>query len=204
MKSTNRALNRVLLLVVGLVLLIVGLAIVVLGSWPDAAGLRDTITGVIRSTPESLTAWQADLSAIDLGTLPWLVIIAPIAALVVTVLLVVFIAAQGRGRAAQVVHLRSTAGATDVDTGVADAIIGEALSACREIGGSKVRAFRVRRQPALEVVVIARRGVDIGRLTDRATEAIEVWDGFLGREVPVLLHLTTGNWSGLRRPNRVQ
>lgn len=204
MRSTNRALNRLLLLAVGLALLIVGIATLVAGFWQGAAPAREDAAGLLRSAPEAFAEWQVDLSAIGLGVLPWLVILVPAVALVVAVLLVVLIAAQGRGRTSGIIRLRSPEGATEVDVGVGEAVIGGELSGCREIARNRIRAYRVSGRPALEIAVAVRRGGDLASVTGRAVRAVEAWDAVLGRKLPILLHLTTPRWAGLRHENRVQ
>ncbi len=207
MTSTNRLLNRAILLVVGLGLLTGGGATILLWSLPDAAPMRGgVIDGIVGSVPR-IEAWQVDLAGIGLGSVPLLLILIPLAALVLIVLVCVFAFAQGRGRTREVLRLglkpAPASGAVDVDVSVAAAVIGDTLAGRRDIVDAQVSAYRVRGRVVLKVTVSPRRGADIEAVLEQAATTAEGWNSLLGRQVPMLVHLTRGSWSGLRREGRV-
>lgn len=207
MSSTNRALNRLFLIVVGCLLLAAGLAAV--GLWAVPAGrsaVRDDLVAAVDRFLERLPTWQTNLMGLD--AVPWVLLLVPAAALVLVVLLCVFVFAQGRGRTRDVVRERSTddtvPGSLEVDVNIASAVIGDELDGRSDSVGAHVSAYRVKGVPAVKVTVTPRKGADVERLVEDAVRVVEGWDRLLGRRVPVLLHLTRGSWSGLRRPSGVE
>ena len=93
MNDTNRALNRTLIIAVGLLLLVLGTAVAVaaavpsfLASWVTASATAgDAIADAVASTP------------LAPGGHSWLLVAGGALALVVAALLVVFVVRQGRG-----------------------------------------------------------------------------------------------------------
>lgn len=210
MTGTNRALNRAFLVLVGCLMLAAGL--VAVGSWalPAGGAVRDDVAATADRFFDWLPTWQAHLEGLGWGAVPWVLLVVPAVALVLVVLLGVFVVAQGRGRTRDVVRERSTGdavpGSLEVDVNIASAVVGDALGGRSDCAGATVSAYRVSGvtgAAAMKVTVTPRRGADVGRLVDAAVRGVEDWDELLGRRVPVLVHLTRGSWSGLRRPSRV-
>ena len=88
MTTTNRFLNRLLLLLVGLVLLVVGGAIAVGALLPD-------VQRTVSTAAEDASGPTSDALS---GSQPWILWVTAAAALVQILLLLRFILRQGRGR----------------------------------------------------------------------------------------------------------
>ncbi|HEY0119504.1 MAG TPA: hypothetical protein VGC04_12055 [Cellulomonas sp.] len=210
MNGTNRALNRAVLIVVGCVALAAGLAGVGSAALPAGAAVRDGVATTASRFFDWLPTWQAHLEGLGWGAVPWVLLLVPVAALVLIVLLCLVVAAQGRGRTRDVLRERSAGddvpGLLAVDVNIASAVIGDTLDGRPDCVGATVSAYRLRGATggaAMKVTITPRRGADVGRLVDEAARAVGEWDELLGRRLPVLVHLTRGSWSGLRRPSRV-
>jgi hypothetical protein len=205
MNSTNRVLNRLLLVGVGLVLLAVGVAAaaaafvtVVARAFDDAsadvlAGLGD----VLSQTP--LVPDAAD-GAFGAG-ISWIpVALVGLFALAI-ILLLVFVFRQGRGHTGRVysaagpgarVSGPASAGRLLVESAVPQQALQEFLDGHPEIVSSRVSAYSVRTAPTLKVSVTCRRGVspdDAARIVDDGLLAL---DGLLGVALPALVQLSGG------------
>ncbi len=210
MNSTDRALNRAFLIVVGCLLLAGGVAGISSWALPAEGAVRDDVAARASRFFDWLPTWQAHLEGLGWGAVPWVLLLILALAVVLVVLLCLFVFAQGRGRVRDVLRERSTdddvPGSLAVDVNIASAVIGDALGGRGDCVGATVSAYRVRGAAgaaALKVTVTPRKGADVGRLVDDAALVVEEWDELLGRRLPVLVHLTRGSWSGLRRPSRV-
>ncbi|WP_138946350.1 hypothetical protein [Plantibacter sp. M259] len=201
MNSTNRGLNRLLILFIGLVLVVIGAAAlavvtvpVVADWWRDnRAAVLDTIDGWFAWNPFGADAGQ---------TAPLLVPIVGIVLLVlVAALLISFILRQGRGRSG-VVH-RATVEHGDIvlETDVAANALGDALDDTEAFSSVRVSAWDVKRSQALKVAVTCRRGVSPRTAVETVSTAVESLDRLLGVELPVLVEVD----GGLRaaKPKRV-
>ncbi len=208
MTGTNRTLNRTVLLLVGLAGLLGGAAIVGIWTMPAWASTRDGLVAGVASTVDRLGRWRLDLADAGLGSVPAVLLIVPAAALLLAALVIAFVASQGRGRTQRVLRIPlkrgPAAGILDVDVSVASATIGEPLAGRRDVVGVHVSAYRVRRQPVILAAVSPRRGADITAILEHAATAVADWQALLGRRVPVVVHLTRGSWSSLRREARVE
>jgi hypothetical protein len=209
MNSTNRVLNRLLLVGVGLVLLAVGVAAaaaafvtVVARAFDDAsadvlAGLGD----VLSQTP--LVPDAAD-GAFGAG-ISWIpVALVGLFALAI-ILLLVFVFHQGRGHTGRVYSAAgpgarvsdpssgpASAGRLLVESAVPQQALQEFLDGHPEIVSSRVSAYSVRTAPTLKVSVTCRRGVspdDAARIVDDGLLAL---DGLLGVALPALVQLSGG------------
>jgi hypothetical protein len=189
MNATNRALNRLLVLVVGLVLLAAGGAVAVGALLPD---VQQTVSGAASDasgpTSDALSGGQ-----------PWILWVVAVACLVLIALLVWFALRQGGGRTGTLLELSEGKGAGSptgghlvVDAKVAEQMLEEALSDTAGIVSVDVTAFRVKRQTVLRVTANARKGaspLDVRKAVDRA---IEAWDALLGTETPVVVQINGG------------
>ena len=192
MNATNRAVNRIVLLIGGLVLLAAGAAALAVATIPVAA---DAWTSGIESTTEWIRdAHAATLFAAQPGA-SWLVVgvFAVLAAIVVIGFIV--LAHLGGGRSGIVIR-------DDAGTGVegpvtlrngfaADAITGS-LARQDEILTSRVSARRVRGREVLHVSITPRQNtspVDIAETVARLVDNLAVVSG---RKVPTLVSIRSG------------
>ncbi len=205
MRQTNRALNRILLALLGLALLGAGAAVIAAGTLPGAA---DTWTATASSVRDSAR------NLVDTAPLPdpvrswWLV--AGIAVLLAGVALsAAWLASQGGGRTPRLAEEQDGTGGTGgargrtvVDVGLVSAALREALSGNRDVLATSVSAWESRRGTALRLRMEARKGSSPRELADTAEELIREMDALLGHPIPVLVRITSGartQVSGSRR-----
>lgn len=180
MTRSNRMLNRVILLVLGLIAL-------------GAAGAL-----ALPLLTESVVSFR--LPAIrPTATLDGII---AAAAVVVIVLSVAWIVTRGRGRTRVALD-----GELSVDARVADELIREELSHEPDVISASAGAFRVRGAAVLRVRVEARRSADLRRLTDAVRSAVDQLDLALGTppdaRLPVVVHVSSGFRASLSREHRV-
>lgn len=189
MNSTARGLNRLLLLVTGLVLLGLGAAAAasvlvpsVRDGWKDVAGpVREQVAVWLQSTPLG-----------DTGV-SWIMPAVLVLLVIAVVLLAVFVLRQGRGRTGTVVdETRDRQGRTVITSRVAEEALEDALSAHPEFVASHVSTYRVKRTPTLKVSVTCRRGVSPRDASDIVERSLRALDALLGRELPALVQISGG------------
>ncbi len=186
MTKSNRTLNRIILFVLGLVAVVVGLA---MGAGVLPA-VQDAISPYV-DLPSSLTIPASSL---------W--IVAAVCAVVI-VLALLYAFTRGGGGTAVAVRERSGDDAVTVNVALVRDVVEHELSGVRDVVGSRVDTYLVRRQRAARIRVAVRRGGDAVTVLDAVDRAVAVLDRTLGREVPVLVHLTGGTRSALAKPTRV-
>lgn len=190
MNTTNRALNRLFIFVVGLLLLAVGAGAVLLGALP-------AVTSQWRSTAKSLEAsaqpWVADAVV---GTASWLVLGIAVVALVLIVLLIAFVAKQGHGRSAAALRLRDGSTRTRIDLDVPRALLEEHLSERDELAGLRISAYEVRGTPMLKITARCRRGVSPEVVADMVSNSVAELKRIIGTDVPAFVQLTGGFRAG--------
>lgn len=182
MTKSNRTLNRIILFVLGLVAIVVGITIGA-GVLP---AVRDAVDPYV-SIPRSL-----DVPASSL----WIV---AVACAVVIVLALVWVFTRGGGGTSVAVRERSGDDAVTINVALVRDVVDHELKGVRDVVGSKVDVFQVRRQRAARIRVAVRRGGDAVAVLDAVDRALEVLDRTLGRSVPVLVHLTGGTRSALAK-----
>ncbi|PPF36663.1 hypothetical protein [Pseudoclavibacter sp. AY1H1] len=201
MNSTNRGLNRLLIVVTGLLLLIVGAA-AALGAW--LPGAKDTWTPISETVTTQVGSWlqQTPFPGADFS---WLMI-AVVAVLVVgIILLLAFALRQGQGRTGTLIHDRSSdTGRTIVDVSVARDALADALGERDEFLSTSVSAYSVKRAPMLKVSATCRRGVSPRDATAIVEQNLEALDSLLGQKVPVLLQLSGGFRAKVQQSTRLQ
>jgi hypothetical protein len=205
MNSTNRALNRLLLIVVGLVLLAIGAAAaaaafvaVVADAFAGAAA--DVLAALDDSLARMPLAPNAEEGAFGAG-ISWIPVALVALFALAIVLLLVFVFRQGRGHTGRV-HSEDRTRAADGETASAGRLLIESavpqqalqefLAGHPEIVSSRVSAYAVRGTPTLKVSVTCRRGVspdDAARIVDEGLIAL---DSLLGVELPALVQLSGG------------
>jgi hypothetical protein len=186
MTKSNRTLNRIILFVLGVVAIVVG---VVVGAGVLPA-VRDAISGSVEF-PRSL-----DVPASSL----WIVVAA---CAVVIVLALVWVFTRGGGGTSVAVRERSGDDAVTVNVALVRDVVEHELDGVRDVVGSRVDTYLVRRQRAARIRVAVRRGGDAVTVLDAVDRAVAVLDRTLGRQVPVLVHLTGGTRSALAKSTRV-
>ncbi|GAB2452585.1 hypothetical protein HD599_002638 [Conyzicola lurida] len=187
MNDTNRALNRTLIIAVGLLLLLLGTAVAVAAAVPSVLSVwaststtaGDALADAVASTPITPDGHS------------WLLVAGGALALVVAVLLVVFVVRQGRGHTRLLAERRDN-GVVTVDADVAKSVLETGLAANPGIVSSSVSAYRVRSTPALKIAVSVRRGASPTDIRDYIDRLVTEWDSLLGQETPVLITINSG------------
>ena len=208
MNSTNRGLNRLLILLIGLVFVVIGAAALAVVTVPVVADWWRDNRDAVLDTIDGWFAWNpfAAVPGADAGqTAPVLVPIVPIVGIVLLVivaaLLIPFVLRQGRGRSG-VVH-RATVEHGDIvlETDVAANALGDALDDTEAFSSVRVSAWDVNRAQALKVAVTCRRGVSPRTAVETVSTAVESLDRLLGVELPVLVEV--GGGFRAAKPKRV-
>ncbi|WP_349865061.1 hypothetical protein [Leifsonia sp. WHRI 6310E] len=199
MNNTNRALNRALLAVVGLLSLAIAASLVWLLVIPGVGALW-------RTWSTAALAWTDDVFGRPLWTgttLSLAAVIALAVAVVVIVLLLAFALRQGGGSTATVVRARGEDGEIEIDTAVPAKLLVERLRGVPGVAGVAVSAYRVRRKPALKVTVDCRRGASPRTIVDAIDDAVLRLGDALGTQPTVFAQLTGGFRARVRTPVRV-
>jgi hypothetical protein len=200
MTSTNRALNRLLVILVGLVLLVAGAAVAVGAVLPD---VRSAVAGA---------ASDAKGPAGDAlsGGQPWILWVVAAASLVLILVLAWFALRQGHGRTGTLLRRAPgdgadspTGGSLVVDAKVAEQMLEEALGHDSSIVSIDVTAFEVKRETVLRITAVARRGVSPVVVRRSVDDAVARWDRVLGTEVPVVVQITGGLRSSMSSETRL-
>lgn len=204
MNNTNRALNRVVIFLVGLVLLVVGAAAGALVFWPwwasrweDAGRTAETaVTDTLEATPMS----GADYS--------WLLPVAVAVLLVIVIVMITIIANLGGGGSREVYRkpISERDGSSDrllIDTSFAAEALKNSLDKRPDLVSSTVGAFTVKRQPVLHVGVTPRQGVSprlIAQETDTLVNSLAM---VVGDAPAAILTIHSGLRAKLGRDQRV-
>ena len=189
MRHLPRALNRILLFLLGLILLAIGVAVASLPFLPQLReiwteygniGWEWYMTNANRFRINDQVSWFG---------VAWLAIAA-----VIIILMLVWIFKQGGGRTDEVASLESesSAGRVTAEVSFVNEVLQQSLSDNRLIASISTTAWQVKRQPGIKIKVITAKGADAGEIHDAVTAAIARMDSVFGQAVPVLVHITTG------------
>lgn len=191
MNDTNRALNRALLFLVGLVLVIVGGAAATAAAVP-AVGAVWTSSG--SAVVDALRA-AGDATAIGGTALGWAVIGATAVAIVVAVILIAAMTTLISRRSKTV--LRSSGsqnplGRVTVTEAFAADAVKNSLSRQEEVVAASVTAHTVKDEPVLHVSVTARQGADPRRIVDHVDRLVDGLAAVTGTDTPAFVSVHGG------------
>lgn len=203
MNSTNRILNRSLLLVCGLLFAAVGATAIVAGTQPQwAEPLMTRWTALSDATISQIDDWMVTLPG--MVGVPGAVIVSLIIAVVLTIILVAFVFTRGGGKIKTVLSFDEDSGFTSVDRNVADAVLTGKLSERLDVLSARTGVYRVKGAPAIQLTVTVRNGADLRRVLLTVEDTVQAWDELAGVRVPVMVHLSDRGWlDGLRSSVRV-
>ncbi|MBG6178996.1 hypothetical protein [Arthrobacter sp. CAN_A1] len=204
MNQTPRAINRLLLGLLGAVLMAVGatvalLAVPAVATWwqSAAAGLGRSITELLDQTT---LAGQQD---------SWLWIVVALVMLLAVVLMVAWVAAQGRGRSGTLaqetgIETPDDAGRVTINGSVAEQALKAALQERGDLVNAAVTTYDFDGEPALRVRVFPRSGVSPHEVATEVTDLVEALDLLVGRQTPVLISISSGARTRFTRTERVR
>lgn len=201
MNNTNRAANRLLILVVGIALAALGTAAILVVSAP---GVRSGWKASAPQVRDGLAGWIATGrpagSTFDWW---WLAILAVL--VVVIILLLVFVFRQGHGHTGRLLTEAPTEhGRTVIESRVAEHAIQQALDDHPELVSSHVSTYLVRGTPVLKVSATARRGVSPKEIVDTVERALNSLEHLLGQAVPASIQVGGGFRSRVTKTTRLQ
>ncbi len=201
MNNTNRALNRALVIVIGLLALLIGAALVAVGAVPAVRAGYQSVAPEIHG---NVTKWMETLPLLDTGTSwAWIFVLAVLVLIVILLLVLIF--RQGRGQEQTLVRENPTpAGTTIIDAAVAEHAIQDELKNRTEFIASSVSTYRVRGTPVLKISVTCRRGVSPRDVTTMIETALATFDALLGRQIPALIQISGGFRARISRTTRIQ
>jgi flagellar basal body-associated protein FliL len=189
MNSTNRASNRLLILIVGLFLVVAGAAAAAVVLIPV---VRDTWKAIAGDVNAQVASWLQATPLGDTGV-SWIMPAVLVVLALAVILLIVFIVRQGRGHTRTVLSEgTSEHGRTEIDASLAANALEDAIGSRPEFIASHVSAYRVRRTPVLKVAVTCRRGVSPKDAADIVDGAVRALDELLGRPLPALVQISGG------------
>lgn len=191
MNATNRALNRALLLVIGLLLLALGAAGIAIASWPTAG----EIWKEAGTTAESWLDQVGAATRIAGGAASWIGIGA-LAAIVVVIVLLILALGSVIGRRSKTA-LRSSGAqnplgrVTVTESFVSDAVK-NSLAGRDEILSASVTANDIRQEPVLHVAVTPRQNTDPRELVDHLDQLLTNLATLTGRDTATYVSIHTG------------
>ncbi len=191
MNNTNRALNRTLLFIIGLLFLGLGALGIAIMSWPTA-------TDIWTSGGEDARSWLDQAiaaTAIAGGSLSWIGVGAVVAIIVVIVLLILALTSVA-GRRSKTA-LRSSGAqnplgrVTVTESFVSDAVK-NSLATRAEILSAQVTANDIRTTPVLHVSVTPRQNTDPRELVDHVDRLLTNLATLTGRDTETYVSIHTG------------
>lgn len=203
MNRTPRALNRVLLGLLGLVLMALGGGLLWI-SFDGAAARRWQ-----SFAPEALARIQAFAAdtALPGQSQSWVWVLLVLAMIAAIVLLVLWATAQGRGRTGTLVSEYDDDGAPGrvaISGGVAEQALRAALQEDPDVAAAAVSTYDVRGQSALRIRITPRQGAAPHLIAADATRLVEALDTALGRRTVVLISIDAGRKLRFSREDRVR
>ncbi|MFI8631064.1 hypothetical protein ACIGEP_00530 [Microbacterium sp. NPDC077663] len=191
MNDTNRALNRTLLFLFGLVLVVAGGAAATAAAVP-AVGETWTSSG---STVIDALRSASDATAIGGTTLSWAVIGATAVALIVAVVLIAAMTTLVSRRSKTV--LRSSGsqnplGRVTVTESFAADAVKNSMSRQDDVVAASVTAHSVKDEPVLHVSVTARQGADPRRIVDHVDRLVDGLAAVTGTDTPAFVSVHGG------------
>jgi hypothetical protein len=192
MNATNRGVNRIVLLLAGMVLLTAGAAVLLATVWPVASAIwgdwsRAAISWMQRADDASRVSTTSTLSGFTISVLAVL--------LLIVVAAVVVIARLGGGRSSVMIRDDSadgTPGAVVIRQGFASDAITGSLASRRDILASRVSASRVRGEDVLHVSVTPRQNTSPVEVAETVTRLVDNLATLTGRQTATCISIHAG------------
>ncbi|MFE4196844.1 hypothetical protein ACFRJ9_13325 [Paenarthrobacter sp. NPDC056912] len=203
MNGTPRALNRVLLFIIGAKLLAVGLLLVLLATVPAVAtwwhGWSAAVWAAIEDTFRQTRFPGREES--------WLWIVAGLIVVAIIIAMVAWLSQQGKGRANLLVASDDDSdidGDVRIGGGVAEQALRAALAERQDLAGASVATYEFKGQPGLRVRIQPRQGVAPHLLAAEVSRLVEALDLVIGKKTPVLVHIVSGTRAKFTKAERVR
>ncbi len=203
MNGTPRVLNRVLLALIGLLFLGTGGLLIALAAVP-AAGLW--WQGWAQPATQQLVALAARTTLPGQGS-SWIWIVASLLLVLIVVLMVAWVANQGKGRVnilAEGYDEDGAPGRVAISGSVAEQALKAALADRTDLVGSTVTTYEVQGRPGLKVRVLPRKGVSPHKIAAEVSALVEALDLVMGLQTPVLISIGAGARAKFTRAERVR
>jgi hypothetical protein len=192
MNNTNRALNRIVLLLIGIVFLLLGAAAVAVIAWPAAAEYW-TRAG------EASGAWieQAiETTMIGATTLSWIAVaVLALILLLVILLIVALLGTIGESRSHMVFRSNgqeNPLGRLMVEEGFVSDALKHSLGQRDEILFSNVTANDIRKQPVMHVSVTPRQNTSPRHVAEDVDQLVINLAAMTGRDMPTFISIHSG------------
>ncbi|MET4060653.1 hypothetical protein ABIB35_002204 [Arthrobacter sp. UYP6] len=203
MNRTPRALNRILLGLLGLILIGLGGGLLWISFDSNAARRWQAFA------PEALDRIQAfgAQTALPGQSQSWIWVLLVLAMVIAIVLLVLWAAAQGRGRTGTLVSEYDEGGApgnVSISGAVAEQALRAALQEDPDVAAAGVSTYEVRGSSALRIRITPRQGAAPHLIAADATHLVEALDAALGRRTVVLISIDAGRKLRFSREDRVR
>ncbi len=203
MNGTPRALNRVLLFIIGVKLLAVGVLLLLLATVPAVAAWWHGW---------SATAWAGMENAFRQTRFPgreesWLWIVAGAVLVAIIIAMIAWLSQQGKGRANLLIasdddsHIN---GEVRIGGGVAEQALRAALAGRTDLAAASVATYEVRGRPGLRIRIQPRQGVAPHLLAAEISQLVDALDLVIGQKTPVLVHMVSGARSRFTKAERVR
>lgn len=202
MNGTPRTLNRLLLGIVGLILLAIGTLALALALVPAAGPWWHGVSGTIQSSMDNLF----EQTTLEGQRDSWLWIVLALVMLVLIVLMIAWVAQQGKGRASTLAadyNDDGGPGTVELGAAVAEQALKAALLEHEEILHATVASYEFRGTPGLRIRVLPRKGVPPYLVAEQVSDLVEALDLVIGRETPVVISIGTSARARLGRTERV-
>lgn len=206
MNGTPRGFNRFMLTLLGLILAIAGVGLTVLAASPAAARWWQAWAG---AQVDWLSAY-ADNTRLIVTYESWIWLAGAAFFLIVIIVMISWIANQGKGRANILFDKEGSAdddgaeGAVKLTCAVAEQALKSALLERSDLFGVSVTSYDFQGRTSLRVRVLPRQGVAPQEIAAEIAKLVTALDELLGLEVPVLLSIGSGARSRFTKVERVR
>lgn len=203
MNQTPRAVNRVVLTILGLLLTAAGAHGLLLSVLPGyATGWRGLATRAGEAGGAVLTA-----TTLSGQRDSWLWILVVVAMIALMLLMVWWVAVQGKGKTgifARDYHDDDARGIVEIASSVPEEAIRAALADRPDVVSVHVTTWEAPHDAGLRVKVQPRQGAAPSRIADDVSAVVSGMEAALGRGGPVVIHVAAGARTRMSRAERVR
>ncbi|AMB58611.1 hypothetical protein [Microterricola viridarii] len=191
MNHTNRALNRIVLFIIGVLLLSIGAAVLAAQAWPAAAEVWTS------ATQTALSWLDGIIAATRIGTtsISWVAVAAVALIVVLMVMLVVVLTRIGGARSHTVLQsagAQNPLGSVTVHEAFAADSLKHSLGQRREILFSSVSADDIRKTPVMHVSITPRQNTSPLDVVQDVDQLVANLATLTGTNVPTYISLHSG------------